>query len=148
MKIHLSVLPSLKTCNMQTFLPYASFEKTAKCLDYRRLGKQRVEAMQILNILENKTDKPGWRNHPAVLMWKGYENALRHYFNVISTEWVNRGYKHNIGFYTVTTPIIMPPWIGNLKFHETHQSNLVRKKPEYYIEYFGSINPNLEYIWP
>ena len=28
---------------MQTFLPYKDFGKTAKCLDYRRLGKQRVE---------------------------------------------------------------------------------------------------------
>jgi hypothetical protein len=27
---------------MQTFLPYPSFVKSAKCLDYRRLGKQRA----------------------------------------------------------------------------------------------------------
>ena len=64
---------------MQTFLPYADFVKTAKCLDYRRLGKQRVEAFQILNILEGKTTKAGWKHHPAVLMWKGYENALKKY---------------------------------------------------------------------
>ena len=62
---------------MQTFLPYADFVKTAKCLDYRRLGKQRVEAFQILNILEGKTTKAGWKHHPAVLMWEGYENALK-----------------------------------------------------------------------
>lgn len=37
---------------MQTFLPYADFEKTAKCLDYKRLGKQRVEAWQIYLTLE------------------------------------------------------------------------------------------------
>jgi hypothetical protein len=46
---------------LQTFLPYADFVKTAKCLDYRRLGKQRVEAFQILNILEGKTTKAGWK---------------------------------------------------------------------------------------
>jgi hypothetical protein len=33
---------------MQTFLPYASFEETAHILDYRRLGKQRVEGWQII----------------------------------------------------------------------------------------------------
>jgi len=32
---------------MQTFLPYADFKESAQCLDYRRLGKQRVEAKQI-----------------------------------------------------------------------------------------------------
>ena len=76
---------------MQTFLPYADFVKTAKCLDYRRLGKQRVEAFQILNILEGKTTKAGWKHHPAVLMWEGYENALKKYFNDISSEWKSRG---------------------------------------------------------
>ncbi len=29
---------------MQTFLPYKSFENSVKSLDYRRLGKQIVEA--------------------------------------------------------------------------------------------------------
>ena len=40
---------------MQTFLPYEDFTKTAQCLDYKRLGKQRVEAYQILRILKNIT---------------------------------------------------------------------------------------------
>ena len=62
---------------MQTFLPYSCFKQTANCLDYRRLGKQRVEAFQILNILEDITPNSRWKTHPAVLMWKGYENALK-----------------------------------------------------------------------
>ena len=37
---------------MQTFLPYKSFKKSAETLDYQRLGKQRVEAMQIINVIE------------------------------------------------------------------------------------------------
>jgi hypothetical protein len=57
---------------MQTFLPYYSFEESAKCLDYRRLGKQRVEVYQIINILEGKNKTNGWVNHPAVKMWIGY----------------------------------------------------------------------------
>ena len=73
---------------MQTFLPYADFSKTAKCLDYKRLGKQRVEAKQILNILLDRTETKGWRNHPAVLMWVGYENALKIYYNMILDEWI------------------------------------------------------------
>lgn len=60
---------------MMTFLPHEDFEKSAQSLDYRRLGKQRVEAMQIYNCLLKPTR---WKNHPAVLMWSGYEDALAH----------------------------------------------------------------------
>ena len=44
---------------MQTFLPYKSFEESAKVLDWRRLGKQRVEGMQIINAIEQKPRKDG-----------------------------------------------------------------------------------------
>ena len=36
---------------MQTFLPYDDFVLSLDCLDYRRLGKQRVESMQLLNAM-------------------------------------------------------------------------------------------------
>ena len=36
---------------MQTFLPYSNFQKSAEVLDWRRLGKQRVEGMQIINTI-------------------------------------------------------------------------------------------------
>lgn len=56
---------------MQTFLPYPDFELSARFLDRQRLGKQRVEAWQILNVLEELKipgRTPAWRNHPAVRM--------------------------------------------------------------------------------
>ena len=56
---------------MQTFLPYDDFVLSLDCLDYRRLGKQRVEAMQLLNAM--KREKGGWINHPATKMWRGDE---------------------------------------------------------------------------
>ena len=68
---------------MQTFLPHKSFKKSLKVLDWRRLGKQRVEAHQILNVLLERTDTKGWRNHPITKMWKGYEDALKLYFNLV-----------------------------------------------------------------
>lgn len=37
---------------MQTFLPFAEFKETACILDYRRLGKQRVEAKQIIQTIQ------------------------------------------------------------------------------------------------
>lgn len=41
---------------MQTFLCYPDFNKSAQVLDYRRLGKQRVEAWQILQINLARTE--------------------------------------------------------------------------------------------
>jgi len=39
------------TIDMQTFLPYDNFSMSARVLDNKRLGKQRVEALQILKVL-------------------------------------------------------------------------------------------------
>jgi len=59
---------------VQTFLPYADFGESARALDTRRLGKQRVETLQIVRALTRPGN--GWRHHPAVRMWRGYEEAL------------------------------------------------------------------------
>lgn len=130
---------------MQTFLPYESFSESAKCLDWRRLGKQRVEAMQILNTISGVSR--GWVNHPAVKMWRGYEEALQMYFNAISMEWVKRGYQHNMGFYS-NIYCVKPHWLGNTEFHLSHQSNLLRKMPQHYGPLFPDVPDNLEYVWP
>jgi hypothetical protein len=54
---------------MQTFLPDRDFAVCAATLDNRRLGKQRLEAYQILRTLRGLS--PGWSHHPAVAMWRG-----------------------------------------------------------------------------
>ena len=77
---------------MQTFLPYADFQRSAQVLDYKRLGKQRVEALQIHNIVSGKRTTGGWLNHPAVRMWEGYADCLAHYHDVMIREWIARGY--------------------------------------------------------
>ena len=73
---------------MQTFLPFESFRESAKVLDDRRLGKQRVEALQIIKAItgQKRLDgKPykGWLNHPCSVMWRPYVNALKHYHNIM-----------------------------------------------------------------
>lgn len=140
---------------MQTFLPYPSFVQSAKVLDNKRLGNQRVEVLQLLQALTGERVS-AWRNHPAAKMWQGYEAALAAYGVVICTEWVSRGfvdtcegkilalptgYVHGVGF----TP---PPWLGDPTFHASHRSNLLRKMPEWY-EQFGWTEPSdLPYVWP
>jgi hypothetical protein len=133
---------------MQTFLPYPNLKKSLKTLDSRRLGKQRVEAFQILNILLERTNGRGWKNHPAVKMWAGYENALKLYLNKSIKLWVSKGYKNNMELEVIDGKIRFPPWFGDLDFHAAHRSNLLRKNPEHYSRFNWSEANNLEYIWP
>jgi hypothetical protein len=133
---------------MQTFLPYSDLELSVKVLDYRRLGKQRVETFQVLNILLDRTPTKGWRNHPVTRMWSGYEEALKLYQNYTIQEWISRGYKNTMKFEEVTpNAVIMPPWFGVEEFHQSHRSNLLRKDYEYYSQFFNEPS-DLEYLWP
>ena len=130
---------------MQTFLPYPDFKTSAQCLDWRRLGKQRIEAMQILRALENHNY--GWQNHPAVNMWRGFEAMLAVYHNTIIEEWKTRGYRNSMKLIVPDIAPISPCWLGNSDFHASHRSNLLRKDPNHYGQFDWSENDNLPYIW-
>ena len=132
---------------MQTFLPYSDFEDSARCLDYRRLGKQRVEAMQLHNILTNRTTTKGWRSHPALKMWEGYAPALAHYMNVCIDEWIHRGYNNTMEKRDDSN-LVMPPWLYDRRIHLSHRSNLLRKYAMFYSQYNWNIPSTMEYYWP
>lgn len=145
---------------MQTFLPYASFKRTAKVLDLKRLGKQRVEAYQIFRTLIGESE--GWKNHPAVLMWKGYEHALLDYGITMCNEWISRGYSDSMkpifesyieSYFPDKEEYDLPPWMGKRLFHNSHKSKLIQKYPSHYRTRFnkGKKNPvpeDLDYWWP
>lgn len=146
---------------MQTFLPYESYELSAKVLDNRRLGKQRVETMQIMLAL---VDRKGWIHHPATKMWQGYEFSLLYYQYAMCWEWhMVRGfedsclrttaeifwnYQHLLGNYVLDLVNIPPWWLGDESFHLSHQSNLVRKDPKHYSKIFPDVPVDLGYVWP
>lgn len=141
---------------MQTFITSFDISKTAQNLDNKRLGKQRVEAIQIARSLLGISN--GWLNHPAVKMWKGYEAYLvKVYLRTIMDEWINRGYKNDkcekhwqelMQRKEIKDQYpIMPNWI-TIDFCKSHQSNLIRKLPGYYGNLFPNIPDNLPYIWP
>lgn len=145
---------------MQTFLPYPGFARSAACLDRQRLGKQRVEVLQILKallpdqteLLEDKRRR-GWVNHSATKMWRGHPDALAMYGVIICREWLSRGYRDTcLAKIEATLPSTgkseMPPWLCDTAFHRSHQSNLVRKKPEHYRLYFPTVPDDLPYVWP
>lgn len=139
---------------MNTFLPYQSYQKSAEALDNKRLGKQRVENLQIAKALT--LPEYGWKNHPAVKMWVGFEEALYLYQNIICREWTRRGFQDTcldktndiLGFNRVWWGADFPDWLGNEKFHASHRSNLLRKDPEWYGQFGWTEPDDLEYFWP
>ena len=148
---------------MQTFLPYADFARTAEVLDRTRLGKQRVECIQIVRALTIPTY--GWRHHPAALMWRGHLEALGAYSFAITDEWIRQGYADTCAA-TIATDLAaadvtatrtqselaaageLPSWLGNPDFHLAHPSALVRKDPEHYGRLFPGVPDDLPYVWP
>jgi Pyrimidine dimer DNA glycosylase len=141
---------------VQTFLPYPDLAQSADALDSPRLGKQRVEALQILRALTFPSY--GWHNHPVTLMWRGYVPALTRYGLAMVDEWMARGAgdstRTQIAEFApgaVTTPaseLPMPSWLGNAALHRSHQSNLIRKDPAFYEPLFPGIPGDLDYVWP
>ena len=148
---------------MQTFLPYADFERSARVLDAKRLGKQRVETIQIVRALT--VPGYGWANHPAVLMWKGFEEALGRYGFVCCEVWTELGFGDTCAL-TIATDLrehgvtgvrnqgelaaagALPPWLGDEVVHRSHQSALVRKDPAHYRPLFPDVADDLPYHWP
>lgn len=134
---------------MQTFLPYANASLSAGVLDRKRLGKQRVEAYQILNALTGKSK--GWVNHPATRMWRGYERALAFYGWVMCDEWIRRGYRDSLRekfLGSSDEEFKWPDWYGDERIHLSHRSNLLRKEPDHYRVYWPDVRDDLPYVWP
>jgi hypothetical protein len=161
---------------VQTFLPYADYQRSAQVLDWRRLGNQRREVIQILNALHEVGSEPGkpigWSNHPATRMWRGHEAQLCEYGLVFCEEWIARGRrdggaKATIEWHLETATsgdyeLDKPHWFGDHDFHRSHQSNLLRKahamtdaqrryfqiENDYYDQYFVNVPDDLPYVWP
>jgi Pyrimidine dimer DNA glycosylase len=148
---------------MQTFLPYPDFAACARVLDTRRLGKQRVEALQIVRAL--LVPDYGWRHHPAVLMWNGHPEALGRYGLDICREWRDRGFADTCqpkiladlsrlgvelvrGQEELAAAGALPAWLGDAALHRSHQSALLRKDPEFYGPRFPEVPDDLPYVWP
>ena len=148
---------------MQTFLPHADFERSARALDTKRLGKQRVECIQVVRGLT--VPGYGWRHHPAVKMWRGHEEALGRYALTCCEVWVELGFGDtcaatiltdldSAGVSEVRTQDVLadagalPSWLGDEDFHRSHQSSLVRKDPAFYGPRFPAVPDDLPYVWP
>jgi len=145
---------------MQTFLPYADLRASVEVLDDRRLGKQRVETLQVMRALV--VPGYGWQNHPVTAMWRGYRPALMAYQVETCAAWASRGFADTCLEKTLATldevpadaaafragDYDLPPWFGRDDVHRSHRSKLLAKAPESYAEAFGDEPADLDYVWP
>jgi hypothetical protein len=145
---------------VQTFLPYPDFARSAAVLDDPRLGKQRVETLQILRALV--LDDYGWANHPATVMWRGRVPALVAYGLACVREWVGRGHADSTAdliaeFAPQVVGLeqddlagagLLPSWLGERAVHASHRAALLRKDPAFYAGRVDGEDPDLPYAWP
>jgi hypothetical protein len=148
---------------VQTFLPFPDFAASAKVLDDRRLGKQRVEALQILRA--QVREGYGWQHHPAVRMWRGYPEGIASYALAICAEWAARGRADTVAESVradleaaglppprtqdeLAAAGLLPDWLGDDRVHRSHREVLLRKLPEHYAPVFPDDAPGTAYVWP
>lgn len=136
---------------MQTFLPLMTFSESASVLDNKSLGKQRVEAWQLLKAIR---EGGAWANHPATKMWAAHQGGLIVYGWYICKEWISRGFKDTMleRFQAELNTIdpfceIYPPWLTE-EFCSSHRANLLRKNPKWYGKFGWTESPREGYDWP
>lgn len=147
---------------MQTFLPDASFAESARVLDRQRLGKQRVEVLQLLRTLAGPRGS-GWSSHPCTRMWRGHEVALAVYGVAVCDEWISRGYRDTCRGKILELrcgpregrSLGTPWWLGDERLHSSHRSALLGKDPEWYGQWGWHEHPmvivpgqRMGYWWP
>ncbi|MPQ99380.1 hypothetical protein GB931_15930 [Modestobacter sp. I12A-02628] len=145
---------------MQTFLPVPGFLDSARTLDSPRLGKQRVETLQVLRALE--LPDYGWTSHPVVTMWRGRTAALVVYGLATVRAWTERGFADSTATLIaefapevagadqadLAAAGLLPSWLGDEALHRSHRSNLLAKEPDFYRPLFGAEPDDLPYVWP
>ena len=72
--------------------------------------------------------------------WKTTKNILVDNQEYFDETWMN--------YDSITQ--YMPPnpkWFGNNKFHSSHRANLLKKEPEFYVQYGWTEDPMDPYVW-
>lgn len=114
---------------MQVFLPYNNLSETSTCLfkDKRRYNKQIIECGQIIAAIKGESN--AWSNHPIVWQYRDYVDFLVFYKAYL--ELFRDAYA-----YTLTMkPIVVPPFIFDQDYLDSHKRRLYQKNPEAFREF-------------
>lgn len=131
---------------LQIFVPYAKPQKTARCLDNKRLNKQILECIQIISA--NTRIDVGWKipkyiyNHPCTKLWENDNFYLSEYLAELFFEYHirNNFTRFHKGF-EINKKFFILPVKYNLKhltpeFCKKHQQILLDKDYRHYSKYF------------
>lgn len=139
---------------MNTLLPFPDFTASAECLDNVRLNKQRSDVVQILKALAEPVS-PDSKEHGAVKMWRGNEQALIRYGMTMCVEWQSRGnqdatLKKILAYRSVFSESSTedPEWLGDERLHLSHRASLLRLKPTFYRAYWPDLSDEPQLFWP
>lgn len=134
---------------MQVFRPYVDWAKSAAVLDDKRLGKQRVECKQVLNVIFRRLGLindglRGWLNHPIVLMYynagRPYIRDLVGFFSACVEEWVRRGFRSSISLRDIEHLIATVDSTEGTPVKRVHEIEyrriLLIKDPHHYVKAF------------
>lgn len=159
-----------------TLLPHPTFRESARCLDTRRLGQQRLLVKRLLLALGVPVgrQRPGpspLAARPAAAMWRGHETALAFYGETVCREWCGRGcrdrllpqfrgayfwlqgrwddvrLRYAVGVSGDAVPTY-PNWIGCDVFHRSHRAHLLRLDAAHYGQFGWKEPPDLPVFWP
>ena len=127
------------------WLPFPDFKSSVNCLRYDDLVEQ---VQSIKSVLEHKIVR-----HPASLMWRGYHYQLCSFgmYCADAIRKTNEDFDWFVRWRDKLPPTRdegFPPWFDENKVHASHRSNLLRKCPEYYLQFGWSEKPSSNYYWP
>ena len=137
---------------MQVFIVGTPLE-TAMALDKRRLNKQIIECKQILDALEGAK---AWRNHPAILQYRGYtgwliayQSCLRYYYK--GTYVKNTCYDCEVVLRNCLAAerlceSLTPPF-HTKEYFDQMKRRLYTKDPDYYRQWEHLGKSEINYYW-
>lgn len=128
---------------MNSFITDDDPKICAKNLDNKRLGKQRLECVQMLNAMNNPYNK-GWINHPCTKMWTNHQLSLKYYTNCMIDEWISRGFKNTMEKF-IEYDEKMPWWFYSKILQNSHKASLLRKNKSFYSNIFNE-NDLIDYM--
>lgn len=144
---------------MQVFLSESTFSGCAEVLDTKRLVKQLLEGRQIMTVLAGEQNGNGWKNHPAVKMFEGYETTLYAYLVAIKNEMIKRGYKWEKNWAVIQDTYDRhfknelqgyPFWMRDAESWNrvmiTHRGRLWEKDPIHYAQYEDEGHVFMNYV--
>lgn len=112
-----------------------SFEidHSGQCFEYKGKRKTLVQSGHWSEFVFPEdlyiTDSFGFWRHPAVLMWLGFEEALKDYINAHIELWISRGNENTMKKYPVGE-YKRPSWSFDPEVHKNFRSTLLEREIE------------------